>query len=106
MPKYLIQASYTAEGAAGLRKEGAVKRKAAVANFIKSAGGKLEAFYFALGDTDVYAITEAPDAETAAAFSVASNGTGAVRLRTTPLLTAEEMDSALKKAVTYRPPGA
>ena len=54
MPKYLFQASYTAEGAKGLQKEGGTKRRAAVEQLIKSVGGKLEAFYFALGETDVF----------------------------------------------------
>ncbi len=49
MPKYLFQASYTAEGAKGLLKEGGTKRRAAVEQLIKSVGGTLEAFYFALG---------------------------------------------------------
>jgi len=105
MPKYLIQASYTAEGTKGLAKEGAAKRRANVESFIKAGGGKLEAFYFAFGDQDVVAIVDAPDAQAAVAFSMAVNATGALRLQTTPLLTPEEMDGAMKKSVTYRPPG-
>src|SRR5688500_6728765 len=53
MAKYLIAASYTAEGAKGLLKEGGTKRRQAAEQAIKSAGGTLEAFYFAFGDTDV-----------------------------------------------------
>jgi len=43
---------------------------------------------------------------TAAAASLAVNVVGAIRLKTTPLLTAEEMDQAAKKDVAYRAPGA
>jgi hypothetical protein len=37
---------------------------------------------------------------------LAVNAVGAVRLKTTPLLSAEKMDQAAKKSATYRPPGA
>jgi hypothetical protein len=33
------------------------------------------------------------------------SGSGAVRTKVTPLLTAQEVDAALKKSVSYRPPG-
>ncbi len=105
MPKYLLQASYTAEGLRGLLKEGATKRKAAVEQLIDSLGGKLEVFYPAFGDTDVFLIVDAPDNETAAAASMAVGASGAVQVKTTVLLTPEEMDRATKKTVSYRPPG-
>lgn len=105
MPKYLYQASYTAEGTKGLLKEGGSKRRAAVEEVTKALGGKLEAFYYAFGDSDVFVIVDAPDAASAAAVSLAVNASGAVRLKTTVLLTPEEMDHAAKKNVTYRAPG-
>ncbi len=105
MPKYLLQASYTAEGLRGLLKEGATKRKAAVEQLIDSLGGKLEVFYPAFGDTDVFLIVDAPDNESAAAASMAVGASGAVQVRTTVLLTPEEIDRATKKSVSYRPPG-
>ena len=105
MSKYLLQASYTAEGAKGLAKAGGSSRRAAVEEVLKSIGGKLEAFYFAFGESDAYVIFEAPDAVAAAALSVAVNASGAVRSKTTVLLTTEEMDQATKKTVRYRPPG-
>jgi uncharacterized protein with GYD domain len=106
MPKYLIQGSYTTEGAKGLLKDGGSKRRAAVEEMAKSFGGKVEAFYYAFGDSDVFVIIDGPDNVTAAAASLAVNAAGAVRLKTTALLTAEEMDQAAKKGVKYRPPGA
>ena len=42
MAKYLVEASYTAEGLKGLQKEKASGRKAAVAEALKGLGGKLE----------------------------------------------------------------
>ena len=105
MAKYLIAASYTAEGAKGLLKDGGTKRRQAAEQAIKSAGGKLEAFYFAFGENDAYVIVDAPDHATIAAASVAINASGAVHSKTVVLLTAEEIDQATKKNVAYRAPG-
>ncbi len=105
MPKYLWQASYAAEGAKGLLREGGSKRRAEVQQAVERAGGHLEAFYYAFGDADAYVIADLPDAATAAAVSLAVNAAGAVNLRTTVLLSPEEMDEAARKQVGYRPPG-
>jgi uncharacterized protein with GYD domain len=105
VPKYLITASYTADGAKGVLKDGGTKRRDAAAHALNSAGGKLEAFYFAFGDTDAFVLVDAPDHATVAAASLAINATGAVRTKTVVLLTAEEIDQAAQKAVTYRAPG-
>ena len=67
MPKYLIQASYTVEGTKGVLKDGGTKRRTAVSVLMKQLGGRVEAFYYAFGDADVYVIVEAPDNVTAAA---------------------------------------
>jgi uncharacterized protein with GYD domain len=106
MPKYLWQASYTSEGVKGLVKEGGTSRRAAVEKLAAAAGGKLEAFYYAFGEDDVYVIAEAPDNASAAAISLAVAASGAVRIRTAVLLTPEEIDLAAKASVEYRPPGA
>jgi uncharacterized protein with GYD domain len=106
MPKYLVKASYTAEGTRGLIKEGGTARRAAIQKLIEGLGGKLEALYFAYGQDDVIGISELPDATSGLALSLAANATGALRLSTTPLITAEELDAASKKTVAYRAPGA
>jgi uncharacterized protein with GYD domain len=105
MAKYLLTASYTAEGAKGLQKEGGTKRRHAAEQAIASAGGKLEAFYFSFGENDAFVIVDAPDHATVAAASVAINASGAVRSKTVVLLTPEEIDQAIKKGTTYRAPG-
>jgi len=105
MAKYLISASYTAEGAKGVLKEGGTKRRQAAEQDIESAGGKLEAFYFAFGDNDAFVIVDAPDHASVAAMSLAINASGAVRTKTVVLLTPEEIDQATKKGTTYRAPG-
>ena len=105
MAKYLIEASYTADGAKGLLKDGGTKRRQAAEQAIKSAGGKLEGFYFAFGENDAFVIVEAPDHATVAAVSLAISASGAVHTKTIVLLSAEEIDQAGKKSVTYRAPG-
>jgi uncharacterized protein with GYD domain len=52
MTKYLFQATYTADGIKGLEKDKPSGRKTALTKAIEAAGGKLEAFYFSLGEKD------------------------------------------------------
>ena len=106
MARYLIRATYTAEGARGLIKEGGSSRRSTLEQLIKKIGGDLEAFYFAFGEDDVYVIADLPDNVTAAAVGLAVSGSGSVRTRTVVLLTPEEIDEATKKSVEYRAPGA
>ena len=105
MPKYLIHASYTAEGAKGLLKDGGSKRREAARAALKSAGATLEQFYYAFGDADAILIADAPDHASIVAAAVAINASGAVTIKTTVLMTPEEMDQAVKKTVAYTPPG-
>jgi uncharacterized protein with GYD domain len=105
MPKYLIQANYVGEGLKGLLKEGGSSRRAAVEKLFGSVGGKIETFYYAFGDTDLFIIADVPDNATAAALSLTVNAAGAATAKVTVLLTAEEIDAAAKKTPMYRPPG-
>jgi uncharacterized protein with GYD domain len=104
MPKYLTISSYTAEGAKALLKSGGSARRAAVEKTMKDLGGRLEAFYFAFGENDVYAIGEGPDNVSQAALALTVSASGAVRTKTVVLLTAEEIDAAAKKKIHYEPP--
>src|SRR5215216_3954811 len=106
MPKYLIQASYTLEGVKGVQTAGGTSRRDAVAKVAESVGGQLDSFYFAFGDHDVYTVVDLPDNESATAVALTVNASGAVKVRTTVLVTPEEVDAAAKRSVDYRPPGA
>jgi uncharacterized protein with GYD domain len=105
MPKYLVQASYTSEGLKGLAKDKASGRKAAVTAAMKAVKGKVESFYFTFGSDDIVLIVDAPDNVAAAAISLTAGSTGLVNLRTTPLLTVDEVDQALALPMKYRAPG-
>ncbi len=105
MPKYLVQASYTSEGASGVIAEGGSARVDAVTKVTESLGGTLECFYFAFGDEDVFAIIELPDNTSAAALAMTIGATGLVSINTTVLISKEEIDAAARKSVAYRGPG-
>ena len=105
MPKYLIQANYTNAGTQGLLKEGGSKRRAVVDQLMKSLGAKLESFYYAFGETDAFIIIDAPDHATVVAIALTVSAAGGVTVKTTVLLTPEDVDAATKKTVSYRPPG-
>jgi len=105
MPKYLIEAAYTAEGLRGLHKDKASGRRAVV-KAVESLEGKVEGFYFSMGESDVVCIVEVPDAVSVAALSLAASASGLVRVTTTALLSVEEIDRALEKKLAYRGPGA
>ena len=105
MPKYLIEANYVGEGLKGLLKEGGSSRRTAIETLFASVGGKVEAFYYAFGKTDIFVIADVPDNVSAAALSLTVSAAGAVTTRVTVLLTPEEIDAATKKRPQYRPPG-
>lgn len=105
MAKYLIQASYTAEGLQGLREDKASGRQKVISNTCAALGGKLDALFYSFGHDDVVCIIDLPDNRAATALALAVNERGMVRVRTTPLLTVEEVDQALDQRVDYSPPG-
>ena len=105
MPKFLIEASYTAEGLKGLQKDKAAGRTQAIKNALKTVDGQLECVYWCLGDWDVILIAELPNTVAASAVATGISASGLVRTRTTTLLTAQEMDQALAKSINYQAPG-
>lgn len=106
MPKYLVQVSYTLEGLRGLINDTATHRAAVGKAAVESLGGKMEETYWAFGEYDLVAVADFPDNVAASAFGMQLTAAGAVRTRTTPLMTAAEVDRAIKKHVKYTPPGA
>ncbi len=105
MAKYMVQSSYTVEGLKGVLKEGGSARRKAVEKAFASVGGKLESYYFAFGDSDVFLICDLPDNVAATAISLIANATGTTKAKFTVLLTPEEVDAATKITADYRPPG-
>ena len=106
MAKYLVKASYSAEGAKGVQSGGGSTRRDAVARMAEGLGGTLESFYFAFGDTDAYVVLDLPDNQSAAAASMAVTATGGVTSEIVVLLSPEDIDAAARLSVDYRPPGS
>ena len=106
MPKYLLKVNYTLDGLKGVVAKGGSARRSAAQAAAKSVGGKLESFYFAFGDTDVYCVIDVPDASAAAGLALAVSSAGGATVETVVLLTPDEIDSAVSSDVKYRPPGS
>jgi len=106
MAKFLVKASYTPEGVKGLLRSGGTARRQAVEKTVNDMGGKLEAFYFAFGDSDAFVIVSLPDSTTAAALALNINTSLLVSVTTTALLDPEDVDAAVKMSVNYRAPGS
>jgi uncharacterized protein with GYD domain len=106
MSKYLCEASYTPEGMRGVLKEGGSARRTAVEKLVTNMGGTLESFDYAFGENDLYLVVNVPNNTDMAAVAMAVGASGAASLKTTVLLSPEEIDDAAEKTVDYRPPGS
>ena len=74
---------------------------------VGNLGSQVDAFYYAFGGDDFYAIVDIPDNTSSVALSLAINAGGGFKSNTIVLLNAEEIDKAIKKvpSVGYNPPG-
>src|SRR5688500_15440942 len=109
MAKYMITFSYTPEAWASMIKNPS-DRAAAARGAVESIGGRMESMYFMFGERDGMVIYDAPDADAAAAASIAVGSTGAFRsIDTRELIEPERLVGLLGKAgealISYRPPG-
>jgi len=103
---YLFRASYTQKGIEGVLKEGGTARVAAVEKLVASVGGRVICQFWALGADDFLAVAELPDNAAAARLAATVGATGTSSVTTTVLLTAAEIDDAVRRGVEYRAPGA
>ena len=106
MARYLWKVSYSVEGAKGLLAEGGTSRKNTIQKLLRSVGGKLVTFDYALGEDDAYLIAEVPDVVDVAAVSLSVAAAGGARVTTVQLLTPADVDKAAKRKISYRAPGA
>ena len=110
MAKYISLFTYSADSTKAMigRPQ---DRSAAAAKLVKANGGRLECFYWMLGDYDGVFIAEYPDAVSAAAASAVVGSSGALKqIVTYPLFGKTDIGKVLRKAKTgaaaYRKPGA
>ena len=107
MPRYLALFRYTPEATKGFLKEKAAGREAELRKAWEGIGGKVEAVYWATGGeyTGVF-VVQLPDTATLTAFTAVIWASGALDAGTSmEVLTSSELDRALAKTMTYRPPG-
>ena len=104
MPRYLWQASYTVSGAEGLVREGCTKRRQVVQRVVESLGGRLELFDYALGNDDLFIVAQLPNTVSAIGVSMVINAGGGATVKTSVLVTPEEVDQAATKRAEYTPP--
>lgn len=106
MAKYLFHGSYTQAGISGVLKDGGTGRVKAVEALATSVGGSVDSMYFAFGGDDFYVIADLPGHAAAAALAATTGASGSVSISTVVLLTAEDLDEAVKLHPSYRAPGA
>ena len=106
MAKFLLRGRYTARALQGTVREGFAAREQYIRQIGELMHSHTEAVYWSYGDDHFFVLLEMPDGVAAAARTLASNLTGATDVRTTPLLTSEEMDAAVALMPEYRAPAA
>lgn len=106
MAKYLFHGSYTQAGIQGVLKDGGTGRRKAVDALAASMGGSVDWMYWGFGKDDFYVVCELPDHAAAAAVAATTGASGSVSISTVVLMSAEDIDEAVKRHPTYRAPGA
>jgi uncharacterized protein with GYD domain len=88
METYIILGNYTQDGVAKIKESPA--RVEAARKAVEAAGGKFQAWYLTMGRYDFVAITQAPDAKSAAGVLLAIGAQGSVRTETLRAFTEDE----------------
>lgn len=105
MGKYSYRLNYTKSGIEGTIKEGFASREAYFRKTVAALGGATESVYWAYGSDDLFIVVDFPKPEAAAGLSLSLAATGSFEVTTTVLLTARDMDAAVKAMPSYRAPG-
>ncbi len=106
MPLYLWEASYTADGTKGLLKEGGTNAVRQCSRRWRRRAGSCSLSISPSVELTCTASQNSPIILQPRRSAWRSTPPVTATLRTTALLTPEEMDAAAKKTVSYRPPGA
>lgn len=107
MTKFLVLFTFKGETLKSLRKRPS-DRAAVVGEAAQSVGGRLESYYWMLGQYDGVAILDLPDSAAAARLALTVSSTGAfTHLETHELFSAEQVLQLLKgvEGVDYAAPG-
>jgi len=98
MASFLVQVSYTPEALSALIAK-PQNRMAVVKKTVENLGGTLGGSWMSFGDYDLVMLLEMPNNVSAAALAIAAAAGGSLKsIKTTPLLTIDQAQSAIKKA--------
>ena len=107
MPKYLIEASYTTEGVRGVQIGRRLGPRRGGQRRARERRWQCRELLLRLRRPRCLRDrARLPDNESAAAVAIAVNASGGAVVKTTVLLTPEEVDTAAQKSVGYRAPGS
>lgn len=95
MPTYIVLASFTDKGARDVKDT--VGRSDKFKEMAKKARVTVKDMYWTLGPTDVVAVCEAPDDETATALSMSVSARGYVRTQTLRAFTSDEIETIVER---------
>jgi uncharacterized protein with GYD domain len=95
MPTYIALSTFTDQGVRNAKDT--TKRAESVMALGKKVGATMTQVYWTLGKYDVVAIIDAPNDETATAFSLAIGSMGNVRTQTMRAFSKDEMGAILSK---------
>lgn len=96
MATYISLMNWTDKGIGQFKNT--VERAEAAKQLASKFGGQLKDIYWTVGPYDLVAITEAPDDESATAFSLALGSMGNVRTSTLRAFSGEDMRRIVSKA--------
>jgi len=96
MAMYVSLINWTEKGVAGFKDT--LDRAEAGKQLAGKFGGSLKEIYWTLGSYDIVAVSEAPDDESATAFSLALSSQGNVRTTTMRAFSADDMKGIIAKA--------
>lgn len=97
MPTYIVLASFTDKGAHDVKDT--VGRSDKFKEMAKKARVTVKDMYWTLGPTDVIAICEAPDDETATTLSMSISARGYVRTQTLRAFSSTEIEKILERLI-------
>src|SRR6266516_799986 len=95
MPRYVVLANWTDQGVANFRDT--LSRDDGTAQLANSVRAELTETFWCLGPYDIVGMLDAPDDETATAFSVQLSAAGNVRTSTLRAFTREEVEGIIAK---------
>jgi len=106
MAHFLYLGSYTQKGREGLVAEGGSRRREAVEGLIRSVGGRLVYFSFAIGEHDLVVIIDVPDTAAALVAPLIVGSLGVANITTVSLLDPSTLDDVAARVnrASYRPP--